>query len=33
VLSAYLTGYFISFEKARFVKESSGWTVGACPAE
>jgi Glycosyl hydrolases family 43 len=33
VLSAYLTGYFITFEKARFVKESRGWTVGACPAE
>jgi predicted GH43/DUF377 family glycosyl hydrolase len=33
VLSAYLTGYFITFEKVRFVKENRGWTVGACPAE
>jgi predicted GH43/DUF377 family glycosyl hydrolase len=30
LLAAYLTGYFITFEKARFVKESRGWTIGAC---
>jgi len=31
--SAYLTGYFITFEPARWVKGSQGWTVGAVPAE
>jgi len=29
LLAAYLTGYFITFEKARFVKEPRGWTIGA----
>jgi hypothetical protein len=33
VFSAYLTGYFITFEDARFVKTRRGWTVGASSAE
>jgi len=33
LLAAYLTGYFITFEKARFVKEPRGWTIGAIPPE
>lgn len=28
LLSAYLTGYFVTFEKARFVKGPHGWSVG-----
>jgi len=28
LLAAYLTGYFITFEEARFVKEPRGWTIG-----
>ncbi len=32
-LSAYLTGYFITFEKARFVKAPRGWTIGALSSE
>ena len=27
VLAAYLTGYFITFEKARLIKAGQGWTV------
>jgi hypothetical protein len=29
LLAAYLTGYFITFEPARFVREARGWTIGA----
>jgi hypothetical protein len=33
VLSAYVTGYFITFQNARLVKAPRGWTVGASPAD
>jgi len=32
-LAAYLTGYYITFEEVRFVKENRGWTIGVCPPE
>ncbi|HOA73202.1 MAG TPA: family 43 glycosylhydrolase [Phycisphaerae bacterium] len=31
VLAAYLTGYFINFQDARFVKGKGGWTVSGIP--
>lgn len=31
LLAAYLTGYFVTFEKARFLKGPSGWTVSPLP--
>ena len=33
LLSAFLTGYYITFEETRFVEETRGWTVGASPSQ
>jgi len=31
LLAAYLTGYYVNLQDARFVKEPLGWTIGGCP--
>ncbi len=31
LLSAYLSGYWVNFQDARFVEETNGWTIGGVP--